>query len=218
VGLRDSLDRPAEFARWHSARLVESVRWYSSRVGAVVTPLRATLAVAVVAAVALGVSQFLDYRGVAVGAGDYAAYPDIEPIAPPPEVDRDQTGSAHAYVLLPVALGALAALSLILFFDLIGLARRGQARLATVAAILGALSLAIVLIVDRPAGLDEGTVAIPYEGAEASLQYGFYVELAAATVLLACGLLAGRYAASPQRRAGRTRGAARAPRLREAGG
>src|SRR5918999_5554088 len=66
AGLRASLDRPAEFVCWHSARLAEWVRWHSARVGAVVNPLRVTLAVAAFAAVVLAVSQFLDYRGVAV--------------------------------------------------------------------------------------------------------------------------------------------------------
>lgn len=209
--LRDFSDRPAEFVLWHSARLADSARWHSARMGAVVTPLRATLVVAVAAAVALAVSQFLDYRGVAVGAADYAAYPDIEPIAPPPQVERDPAGSAHAYLLLPVALAALLALALAL---------RGRARLARLAAVLGAFSLAVVLIVDRPAGLDEGTTVRDFAGAEASLEYGFYIELAAAGVLLATSLIAARHArlarSRPRRRSARR--PARAPRLREAGG
>jgi hypothetical protein len=178
--------------------------------GSVVTPLRATLAVAAVAAVTLGVSQFLDYRGVAVGAGDYAAYPDIEAIAPPPQVDRDPAGSAHAYLLLPVAIIALAA---------IVLAFRGRVRLVRLAAALGVFSLAVILIVDRPAGLDEGVTVVRFEGAEASLEYGFYLELVAAAVLVAGSLIASRYVGSavPERRRDSGRPAP-APRLREARG
>jgi hypothetical protein len=191
--------------------LSEAVRRVSARAGMVITPLRAALAVASLAAVALAVSQFLDYRGVAIGAGDYAAYPDIEPIAPAPQVDREVAGSAHAYLLLPVAIAALVALAFAL---------RGRSRLARLAAALGAFSLVVVLIVDRPAGLDEGVTTVRFEGAEARLEYGFYVELAASVVLVAASLIAARYGriAEARERRLRSRAAARNPRLWEVSG
>jgi hypothetical protein len=176
-----------------------------------VTPLRATLAVAALAAVALAVSQFLDYREVAVGTADYEAYSDVKQVAPPPAVDREPTGAAHAYAVFPLALGALVALALV---------ARGRWQLTRLAAGLGALALTIALLVDRPAGLDEGTATRDFEGAKASLEYGFYIELAAAAVLVAASLIAARYA----RRALASRGrpaqprAATGPRLREASG
>lgn len=152
------------------------------------TPLRATYAVALFAALALAISQFMDYRGVAVGSGDYAVYPGIETVAPAPQVDRRATGSAHAYLLLPVALGALGALAL---------APRGRPGLARLAAALGALAVVVALAVDVPAGLDEGSTLVAYEGARASLLEGFWVELWAAVVLAFAGLLVAREAERP---------------------
>ena len=53
--------------------------------------------------------------------------------------------------------------------------------------------IAIALIVDVPKGLDEGAAAVAYEGAEASLLEGFWLQIAAGAVLIACGLLLPRY-------------------------
>jgi hypothetical protein len=189
--------------------LGESFRRVSARAGMVITPLRAALAVAALAAVALAISQFLDYRGVAVGAADYA--PDIRPIAPAPQVEREVAGSAHAYLLLPVAIAAFVALVFAL---------RGRSRLARLSAALGAFSLAVVLIVDRPAGLEEGPAAVRYEGVEASLEYGFYVELSASVVLLVASLIAARYGriAELRERRARARASRVNPRLWEVSG
>ena len=53
--------------------------------------------------------------------------------------------------------------------------------------------IVIALVVDRPTGLDEGSAAINYEGAEARLLEGFWLQIAAGAVLIACGLLLPRY-------------------------
>ena len=58
---------------------------------------------------------------------------------------------------------------------------------------LGLAVIAISLIVDAPKGLDEGIADLAYEGASASLLEGFWIQLATATVLVACGLLLPRY-------------------------
>ncbi len=50
---------------------------------------------------------------------------------------------------------------------------------------IGVLTIAISLIVDAPKGLDEGATAVAYQGAEASLLGGFWVQLACG-VLLRC--------------------------------
>ena len=54
---------------------------------------------------------------------------------------------------------------------------------------LGAIGLAVVLLVDLPAGLDEGDAASRFSGATATLRDGFYVELAACVGLILGGLL-----------------------------
>jgi hypothetical protein len=167
-----------------------------------VTPARAALVVAVGAAVALAVSQFVDYRGISVGT---PAYEDVQTVAPAPEVDRgrEQTGAAHAWVMLPLATAALV---------VIVLAARGRWRLARLLIPLGLIVIAVGVLVDRPAGLDEGGAATAYEGAEAVLLEGFWAQLAAGAALIASGpLLAARLRPqgapiAPRRRAWRRRG------------
>ena len=169
-----------------------SLAWLASAV----TPLRGVLGVALLAAVLLGVSQFVDYRGVAVGAPDYAAYSGADLVAPAPQVDREPAGSAHAYVLVPVAVLAIA---------LLLLAARGRWQLGRVVSLLGVLAIAIALVVDAPAGLDESAQAIAYSGVEAHLIEGFWVQLVSAGVLVAGGLLVSRYARRERRPAPRAR-------------
>lgn len=156
-----------------------------NRLSAVVTPLRAVVGVTALAALLLGISQFVDYRGVAVGAPDYARYGDVEGVAPAPQVDRRSAGSAHAYALLPVALAALAALVA---------CTRGRWQLGRAVALLGAIAVAVSLLVDAPKGLDGSAQEQTYSGVDAKLVEGFYVQLFAAAVLVAGGLLVSRYA------------------------
>ena len=146
----------------------------------VLTPRRAAAAAIVVAGLLLVASQFVDYRAVEIGRPGYTGLPGV---AAPPTVDARTAGAAHAYVLVPVgllavALGVLAALG-----------RRGRARLGLAVAALGLASLALILLVDRPDGLAVGAQASRFSGASAVLDDGFYAELAAASTLLFCGLL-----------------------------
>jgi len=144
----------------------------------VVTPVRALAAVIVVAGVCLVVSQFVDYRAVEIGQPGYAGLPDV---AQPPTAAARTAGEAHSYLLVP--LGALAAL--------VGLAciRRDRRRAGLAVAGLGLVSVAVILLVDRPAGLDAGSLTSRFAGASAVLEEGFYAELVAATALLIAGLL-----------------------------
>jgi hypothetical protein len=144
----------------------------------VITPRRATGAVIVVAGLALVASQFVDYRGVEIGQPGYAGLPEV---ASPPTVDVKTAGQAHAYVLIPV--GALAAALGLLA------AARPRRRLGLLVALLGLLSIAVVLLVDLPSGLDAGAQTSRFAGASAVLEDGFYAELAAAGGMVLCGLL-----------------------------
>jgi len=142
-----------------------------------VRPAHGTLAVAAAAVAVLVVSQFVDYRGISVGTGEYAG---VEQVAPAPEVSRDQTGDAHAWLVLPIAAAALIALAI---------AALGRRRAAWLLIPAGAAVLAIGFFVDMPKGLDEGSSAIAYEGVKATLLEGFWAQLFAAGTLIVCGIL-----------------------------
>ncbi len=60
--------------------------------------------------------------------------------------------------------------------------------------------IAISLLIDMPKALDEGDAAVVYEGAEARLLDGFWVQLVTAGVLIACGALLPRYLRADPRR------------------
>lgn len=143
-----------------------------------VTPRRATAVVVVAAGACLVASQFIDYRAVEIGQPGYAGIPDV---AQAPTTDPRTAGAAHAYLLVPV--GVLA-----IVLGLLGL-RRDARRLGLLVAALGLLSLAVILLVDLPAGLDEGAQKSRFAGATAVLQDGFYAELAAAGGMVLAGLL-----------------------------
>jgi hypothetical protein len=142
-----------------------------------VTPAHAAVAVALVATTALAASQFFDYREVSVGT---PAYSGLENVAPAPPVGHDQTGSAHAWAMLPIAAVALV---------VIVLATRGRWQLARLLIPLGLIVIAVAIVVDVPAGLDEGSASTEYQGAEATLLEGFWAQIAAGAILIFCGPL-----------------------------
>ena len=166
-----------------------------------VTPPRAVAAVILCAAVVLGISQFVDYRGVRIGA---QLYEGVEAVAPAPQTAREPAGSAHAYVLLPAAALAVVAG---------GLALRGRWQLGRAVSLLGLIGVAVSLLVDRPTGLEEGIAARNFEGAEAVLIEGFWVQLAASTVLVVAGALLTRYARTKARDLQADRAGKQAPNL-----
>jgi hypothetical protein len=164
-----------------------------------VTPLRAALAVAAVAAIALAGAQVADYRSISTGTGDYAGF---ESVAPPPDVagETKSTGSAHAWLGIPLALAALI---------VVVACARGR-RVAWMLAPIGLAVIAISLIVDVPKGLDEGDAAVAYQGAEASLLGGFWVQIACGVLLVALAPLISRLLA-PGEGAGTARAGRRLP-------
>ena len=167
----------------------------STRASAVITPERAICAVIVASAACLLVSQFVDYRGVEVGGPGYAGLPEA---ARAPTVGVKTPVDTHSFVLIPVALLA-AGLG-------IAAARTHRRRLGKVVFGLGLLTVAVVLLIDRPEGLDPGSQTAFFAGATAILEEGFYAELASAAGLMIGGLMlvvapkaAARYHARPCR-------------------
>jgi hypothetical protein len=162
-----------------------------------VTPARAVAAVLIAAAVLLAIAQFVDYREVRAGV---PAYSGVENVAPPPQVagTTEQTGSAHVFLPLLVSVATVA---------VVALAMSGRWRLPRLLVVLGVAVVALSLLVDMPQGLDEGQVAVQFEGAEASLLSGFWVQLMAGAVIALCGpllaLALGPDAARRRRRAPR---------------
>jgi hypothetical protein len=145
----------------------------------VLTPRRAAALVIVAAGAALVVSQFIDYRGVEIGGSQYAGLPDV---AQPPAVDVKTAGEAHSYLLIPLAAVAMA-------IGVLAARRRARGRLGLIVTGLGLVALAVILLVDLPAGLDAGAQTSRFAGASAVLDKGFYAELAAAGGMAIAGLL-----------------------------
>jgi hypothetical protein len=176
-----------------------------------VTPRSTVAFVGVAAAVALGVSQFFDYHGVAVDAPDYAG--EIGQIAPVPITDRHTAGSAHLWILLPIA--GLAVLLMIAAY-------RGRPRLAGGVAICGLIGLAVAIAIDLPQGLEVGRAGLAFNGTEAKLLEGFWAEVASSAVLILCGGLLAHYSRGVtrerRRRRGRSGGTTRRTPHREVGG
>ena len=145
---------------------------------AVVTPRRAAAATITACGLLLVASQFIDYRAVEIGQRGYA---DLPQVATPPTMDAKTAGAAHSYLLVP--LGAIAAVLGVLAL------RGDRRRYGLAAAAIGLFSVGLILVVDRPAGLDASAQAATFSGAFAVLKDGFYAELAAAGAMVLAGLL-----------------------------
>jgi hypothetical protein len=163
-----------------------------------VTPRSTVAFVGACAAVLLGVAQFSDYHGVAVDAPNYAG--PIGRTAPAPLTGTESAGSAHLWILLPVA--ALA-------FLFVPGAYRGSGRFAAGMVVCGVLGIAVALAIDLPQGLDVGREGLAFYGAEAQLLGGFWVEIAASATLILCGCLLPLYSRGFTRPRRRRRGVSR---------
>jgi hypothetical protein len=174
-----------------------------------VTPLSTVAFVGIAAAVGLGVSQFFDYHGVAVDAPNYAG--EVGSTAPAPIVSTETAGSAHLWVLIPVAVAAVVLI--------IG-AYRGDKRLAGAVALCGLLGLAVAIAIDLPQGLDAGRAGLAFSGSEAQLLQGFWAEVACSAVLMLCGGLLPLYSrgVTAERRSRRRRAGPHGRVRREDGG
>jgi hypothetical protein len=187
---------------WSATRGVDAALASGEVLQRVVTPFRTAAFVGVAAAVALGASQFADYRGVAIDASAYAG--ELGATAPVPILDKEAAGSAHLWILLPLAAVALC---------LVLVAYR-RPRLAAAVSICGVLGLAVAIAIDFPQGLDSGRAGIAFSGSEARLLEGFWAEVSASAALILSGALLALYSrgVTHERRANRrgTRGPARA--------
>ena len=159
--------------------------------GRYVTPRATVGVVGAAAAILLGVSQFADYHGVAVDTADYAG--DIGRVAPAPITAQETAGSAHVWILLPIA-----ALALLMVWG----AYRGSRRYAAGMVICGIFGLGVALAVDLPQGLETGRAGLAFIGVEAQLLGGFWVEVFSSATLILCGCLLPLYSRgmSPRKR------------------
>jgi hypothetical protein len=196
--------------RWVGAVLLSGALIVVEATRRHVTPRSTVAFVGVAAAVGLAVSQFFDYHGVAVDAPAYSG--EIGSIAPVPITDRQTAGSAHLWILLPIA--ALAAVLMVAAY-------RGRPRLAGGVAICGVIGLAVAIAIDLPQGLEVGRPGLAFTGTEARLLEGFWAEVACSAVLILCGGLLAHYSrgvTGERRRRGRSGGGTRRPPHREVGG
>jgi hypothetical protein len=173
-----------------------------------VTPRSTVAFVGLAAAIGLGVSQFFDYHGVAVDAPNYAG--EVGVTAPAPIVGTETAGSAHLWVLIPVAVAAIV---------LIVGAYCEETRLAGAVTICGLLGLAVAIAIDLPQGLDAGRPGLAFSGAEAQLLQGFWAEVSCSAVLMFCGGLLALYSrgVAPARRGGSRRAGAPRPKRKDGG-
>jgi hypothetical protein len=183
---------------WLERHLLRTAAWAqrtASRASAVLTPQRAICMTILASAGFLVAAQFIDYRAVEIGQSGYAGLP----AASAPTVATETAGQAHAYLLVPVAAIAAA-------LALAALRNERRQGLGRIVFLLGLLSLAVILFVDLPAGLDVGAQASRFSGAKAVLYDDFYAQIAAAAGLMLGGALlvvapkaAARYHARPCR-------------------
>lgn len=139
-------------------------------------PVAAATAVVAIAAFAIAIAQFLDFRAVDIATGDYS---DVAGVAPPPRVESEKAGDAHAYIPLVLALAAI---------GLLVAAHRGRWQLVRLIAPVGLAVIAISLLVDLPAARDIGAAERDYVDADWVLLSGFWLQLGAAVALVAGAL------------------------------
>jgi hypothetical protein len=195
--------------RWLAERTREIATATGRALERHVTPRSTVAFVGIAAAVGLGISQFFDYHGVAVDAPNYAG--EVGAVANVPITGTETAGSAHLWILIPVAVAAVVLI--------IG-AYRGENRLARAVALCGLLGLAVALAIDLPQGLDAGRPGLAFSGSDAVLLQGFWAEVACSAVLVLCGGLLALYSrgVAPARRGGSRKAAARGRVAREDGG
>ncbi len=154
----------------------------------VLTPHRALILIAGLAAILLGVSQYKGLGQIEIGQAGYSGFQDL---ARAPAIDHTTPAGVHTRILVPIAGVALAAVALIALGGLPAYARRlGRLRrlAAMVLVTIGLLTLVVALLVDLPDATDTTEAALAYAGVKARLLSGFWLELAAGAALTVTGL------------------------------
>ena len=123
----------------------------------------ALVALAMVAAVLLVLSTFLTLFRITTGEATLRTYSGLD--------HHSIAMLLLGVAVVPMAFGAL----------------RGARPAMAALALLGIVVLIVSFTVDLPAALDEGTLAVTYEGAKAEPAIGFYAETLAGTLLLLVG-------------------------------
>ncbi|MCB0860233.1 MAG: hypothetical protein KDB54_06220 [Solirubrobacterales bacterium] len=153
----------------------------------VITPGRALVLIAAVAAVLLGVAQFKGLGQIEIGQSGYSGFQDL---AKAPAIDHTTPADVHTDVFVPIAVVAFAAALVILLGSVAPSAKRFSSlrRLASMLLVaIGLLTLAVALLVDLPDATDTAEASLAYSGVEAVLLSGFWLELAAGAALAASG-------------------------------
>lgn len=154
----------------------------------VLTPHRALILVAGLAAIILGVSQFKGLGQIEIGQAGYAG---IEDLARAPAMDKTTPAGVHTRIFVPIAALAFVSVLVILLGGIGTQARRfGRfRRLASMTLVMiGLLTLVVALLVDLPDATDTTEAALAYAEVKARLLSGFWLELAAGTTLAVSGL------------------------------
>src|SRR3954469_18809203 len=123
----------------------------------------------------------LALAGIGLIVAEFLTYREIVAVTVVPEGGITKGGAHHGY-----ALGLIGLVSLPMSY---GAVIGGSRPAAAAVAVLGGLALAIVAIFDLPSLNDTGLIGRTYDLAEARPGPGFWLELVAAVVLLAGGLL-----------------------------
>jgi hypothetical protein len=144
----------------------------------ILTPARAAVVVSALAAVMLGVSQFVDYRAVEIGGSGYGQILDLTRA---PRTDVETPLGSHSVILLVAAIAALA--------SCLALAVTGRRIFAVPVVAVGVITLAVGLAIDLPSGLDSEAASAAYADASPVLLSGFWLQMAAGAVLLAGGVI-----------------------------
>ena len=123
----------------------------------------ALVGASLLAALLLIVSTFLDLYTIGTGVTTLRSYSGWD--------HHSVAMLLLGLAVIPMALGAL----------------RGARPAMYALGALGVVVLVVAFTVDLPAALDEGLLAVSYEGAEAKPAIGFYLESFAGAMLLAAG-------------------------------
>lgn len=133
------------------------------------------------AAVRFGPVVILLLAAVALVVAEFMVFREIKAVTVVPQGGTTTGGSHHGYALVLIGVVAMPMA--------VGAALGGSRPAAAALTGLGAVALAIVLIVDLPSLDDTGLIGRTYDLAKASPQAGFWIQLVASFVLLAGGLL-----------------------------